>query len=183
MDRSLEKIDLMKLLLFLILFIVVVFFLIFTIVIPKIKEHRVLKAEYERALVYKTRAEARFLERETQLNTLQEENDHIIRAMVHPFAEEELIAFAQKSFATATITPLMEENTSLPSHVYELNVTASSRAPAPLYAFLEGINQYDTVVQVNFPIYLKLVEKEKILMASFRIKTYDLNATLMSEGK
>lgn len=179
-DRSLEKIDLMKLLIFLIVFIVIVFSLIFVLVIPKIKEHRILKAEYERALVHKTRVENLFLEKEGQLNKLQEENAQALGAFSHPFLPEEMVAFSKQFFTATTITPIMDTNASSSFHAYELNVTLSSKKPTALYTFLEGLNRYDNIVQANFPIYLELSDKESI-SSSLQIKVFDANVT--SEAK
>ena len=40
-DRSLEKIDIMKLLIFLMVFIVITFTFVFVLIIPNVKEHRI----------------------------------------------------------------------------------------------------------------------------------------------
>ena len=81
-DRSLDKIDIMKLLIFLMVFIIITFMFVFLLIIPNVKEHRVLQAEYKRVLVHKTRVENLFLEREAELSKLKAENVHIIGRFV-----------------------------------------------------------------------------------------------------
>ena len=97
-DRSLEKIDIMKLLIFLMVFIVITFGLIFLLIIPNVKEHRTLKAEHKRVLVHKTRVENLFLEREAELSKLKADNAHAIKAFGHTFTQKEFMDYAKKFF-------------------------------------------------------------------------------------
>lgn len=175
-DRSLEKIDLMKLLLFLIIFLVVTFGLIFVLIIPNIKEHRLLKAEHKRVLVHKTRVENLFLEREAELSKLKAENVHIIKAFKHPFMQEEFIEYAKTFFTDVHLVQIAAGEYKQEFKEYELNVTSALKTPKNFYTFLEGLNRYSNIVQADFPIHLESNTKESIT-STFKIKVYDLNAT------
>ncbi len=175
-DRSLEKIDIMKLLLFLIVFLVVSFSLIFILVIPKIKEHRILKAEHQRVLVHKTRVENLFLERESELNGLKAENAHAIKAFAQPFLPVELVDFARKFFTDVHLVKVAQSDYKKEFREYELNVTSSLKTPVNFYTFLEGLNRYSNIVQADFPIHLESAQKGSIT-STFKIKVYDLNST------
>lgn len=175
-DRSLEKIDFMKLLLFLIIFLVVTFSLIFVLIIPNIKEHRLQKTEYKRVLVHKTRVENLFLEREGELSRLKSENGNVLLAFAHTFSQDELIAYARKFFTEVHLVKVSEATFQKEFQEYELNVTSALKTPSNFYAFLEGLNQYRNIVQADFPIHLESMGKENI-SSSFTIKVYDLNIT------
>lgn len=175
-DRSLEKIDFMKLLFFLIIFLVVTFSLIFILIIPNIKEHRLQKTEYKRVLVHKTRVENLFLERELELNRLKSENTNILLAFHHAFTQEEFIAYAQKFFTEVHLAKISEGEYQKEFQEYELNVTSALKAPSNFYAFLEGLNKYSNIIQADFPIHLESMGKENI-SSRFTVKVYDINAT------
>lgn len=175
LDRSLEKIDIMKLLIFLMVFIIITFSFVFLLIIPNVKEHRVLQAEYKRVLVHKTRVENLFLEREAELSKLKAENVHIMGAFKHPFTQEEFIRYAGTFFNQVSLTEVTKSDYKKEFVEYELNVTSTLKTPTNFYNFLEGLNRYSSIVQADFPIHLES-GKENI-SSTFKIKVYDLNAT------
>ncbi len=174
-DRSLDKIDIMKLLIFLMVFIIVTFAFVFLLIIPNVKEHRILQAEYKRVLVHKTRVENLFLEREAELSKLKAENVHVISAFKHPFTQEEFMRYAGKFFTQVSLTEITKSAYKKEFVEYELNATSTLKTPTNFYNFLEGLNRYTSIVQADFPIYLE--SSKESISATFKIKVYDLNAT------
>lgn len=175
-DRSLEKIDLMKLLIFLMVFIVITFGLIFILIIPSVKEHRALKAEHKRVLVHKTRVENLYLERESELSKLKSDNAHSIKAFKHGFLKEEFLTYARTFFSDVHLSEISKSDFQKEFTEYELNVTSSLKTPTNFYTFLEGLNRYSNIIQADFPIHLESNTKDNIT-STFKIKVYDLNAT------
>ncbi|KFL34822.1 MULTISPECIES: hypothetical protein [unclassified Sulfurospirillum] len=174
-DRSLDKIDMMKLLIFLMVFIMVTFAFVFLLIIPNVKEHRILQAEYKRVLVHKTRVENLFLEREAELSKLKAENVHVISAFKHPFTQEEFMRYAGKFFTQVSLKEVTKSAYKKEFVEYELNVTSTLKTPTNFYNFLEGLNRYTSIVQADFPIYLE--SSSESISSTFKIKVYDLNAT------
>ncbi|MDD2383932.1 MAG: hypothetical protein PHN18_07035 [Sulfurospirillaceae bacterium] len=174
-DRSLEKIDLMKLLLFFMAFIVIIFSIIFLMIIPNVKEHRILQADYKRVLVHKTRVENLYLERESELTRLNTENTAVLQAFKHPFAQEEFLQYAGKFFTQVNLTQVTKTDYKKEFVEYELNVTSLLKTPTNFYNFLEGLNHYSSIVQADFPIHLE--SNGDRITSIFTIKVYDLNAT------
>lgn len=174
-DRSLEKIDIMKLLLFLMAFIVITFSIVFLMIIPNVKEHRALQTEYKRVLVHKTRVENLYLEREAELSKLKVENDAVIKAFKHVFTQEEFITYARKFFAEVHLTQITKSEYKKEFVEYELNVTSTLKTPTNFYSFLEGLNRYSSIVQADFPIHLE--SGKDSITSTFKLKVYDLNAT------
>lgn len=174
-DRSLDRIDMMKLLIFLTVFMVITFTFVFLMIIPNIKEHRVLQAEYKRVLVHKTRVENLFFEREAELSKLKAENVHIISAFKHPFTQQEFVRYAGKFFAQVSLMEVTKSEYKKEFIEYELNVTSMLKTPTNFYNFLEGLNRYDSIVQADFPIHLE--SSKESITSTFKIKVYDLNTT------
>ena len=174
-DKSLDRIDMMKLLIFLMVFILIAFAFIFLMIIPNVKEHRVLQAEHKRVLVHKTRVENLYMERETELSKLKAENAHIIEAFKHPFTEAEFLRYAQKFFTNVSLMEVTKADYKKEFVEYELNVTSTLKTPTNFYNFLEGLNRYSSIVQADFPINLE--SDKQSISSTFKIKVYDLNAT------
>lgn len=174
-DRSLEKIDLMKLLLFFMAFIIITFSIIFLMIIPNVKEHRTAQADYKRVLVHKTRVENLFLEREAELTRLQTENAAVLQAFKHTFTQQEFLQYAGKFFTQVNLTQVSKGDYKKEFVEYELNVTSQLKTPTNFYNFLEGLNRYTSIVQADFPIHLSA--NRDSITSIFTIKVYDLNAT------
>lgn len=174
-DRSFEKIDIVKLLIFLMVFIIIVFSFLFVLIIPNVKDHRVLQAEHKRVLVHKTRVENLFLEREAELTKLKTENAHAIEAFKHPFTQEEFLRYAKTFFSNVSLMEVTKAGYKKEFVEYELNVTSTLKTPTNFYNFLEGLNRYSSIVQADFPIHLE--SNQESISSTFKIKVYDLNAT------
>ncbi len=174
-DRSLEKINLVSLLIFLMIFLIITFSFVFLLIIPNIKEHRVLQAEHKRVLLHKTRVETLFSERDAELNKIKSENSHVISAFKHDFSTKEFIEYAQKFFSNVSLVEIAQSDYKHEFTEYELNVTSLLKTPTNFYNFLDGLNRYNNIVQADFPIHLES-DKEHI-SSIFKIKVYDLNAT------
>ncbi len=175
LDRSLDKIDIMKLLIFLMIFLVLTFVFVFLLIIPHIKEHRVLQAEHKRVLIHKTRVENLFLERESELLKLKTENAHVVAAFKHPFSHEEFMVYAKKFFSDVSLVEISKGDYKKEFVEYELNVTSTLKTPTNFYNFLESLNQYSSIVQADFPIHLEATKES--ITSIFKIKVYDTNVT------
>ena len=175
LDRSLDKIDIMKLLIFLMIFLVLTFVFVFLLIIPHIKEHRVLQAEHKRVLIHKIRVENLFLERESELLKLKTENAHVVAAFKHPFSHEEFMVYAKKFFSDVSLVEISKGDYKKEFVEYELNVTSTLKTPTNFYNFLEGLNQYSSIVQADFPIHLEATKES--ITSIFKIKVYDTNVT------
>ena len=178
LKQMLKKIDIIKLLFFLVIVIVMMLALVVFLVLPKMKEHHVIQAEYDRILEKHTYAKSLFLARETRLNQLKQENMPIIKAFNQPFSQEKMATFSKQFFTTTSLSKNKEcdsNNTKTPCLSYEFNATTPSKSPAELYSFLENLNRYESIVQIHFPIALKI--DKGAINASFKLQTYDVNLT------
>ncbi len=169
-DKSMEKINYIKLLVFLTVFIIVALILILFFILPSVKEYRSARANFERANVYKIRAENILKERNEELKKLKVENRKIFDSFEHDFSKREFISFANKFFSKVKLQKVKESDYKKEFVEYELNVTSSLRTPVNFYRFLEGLNNYTNIIQADFPIELK--SDGKSINSSFKIKVY-----------
>jgi len=169
-DRSLEKINYIKLLIFLVVFIFVTLLLISILILPNIKKYRVARGEYNQASVHKIRVQSVLKEREKELKKIGLDNWKIFAAFKHNFTKEEFLTFAKQFFNKATLKNVKQSSYAKEYDVYELNVTSSLKTPVKFYQFLDGLNHYSNIVQADFPIDLK--SNGSLIYSSFKIKVY-----------
>ncbi|WP_331774472.1 hypothetical protein [Sulfurospirillum sp. 1612] len=171
-DRSIEKINYVKLLIFFAIFITITLVLLFTLIVPNVKQYRSSRNDYNRANVYKARVEHVLAGREKELKNLQVKNRKIFDAFKHQFSKEEFVSFANQFFHHVTLKEVQQSDYKKEFKVYELNVTSSLNTPVKFYKFLEGLNRYQNIVQADFPI--ELNAKDNVIDASFKIKVYKI---------
>ncbi len=171
-DRSLEKINYVKLLIFLFVFILITLVLISALILPNIKKYRVARADYAQAMVHKHRVQSVLTQREKELKQLLLTNRKIFDAFGHKFSQEEFVSFANQFFDKVTLKEIKQTQHTNEFKVYELNVTSSLKTPVKFYKFLDGLNHYQNIIQADFPIDLK--SNGDIIHSSFKIKVYGL---------
>ncbi|MFK5882551.1 MAG: hypothetical protein QM482_10120 [Sulfurospirillum sp.] len=171
-DRSLEKINYVKLLVFLFVFILITLVLITTLILPNIKVYRVAKGDYNQAMVHKTKVQGVLDRRNKEMKQLLLTNRKIFDSFGHKFSQKEFISFANKFFNKVTLKEVKQSQHTNEFKVYELNVTSSLKTPVKFYKFLDGLNHYQNIIQADFPIDLK--SNGDLIYSSFKIKVYGL---------
>lgn len=173
-DRSLEQIDIVKLLLFLLIFVVISMSMIFALIVPDIKTFKRAKAEHRSQFMTTSRVENILGEKEKELKQLSSENLKILDAFVNSFDETRFIKYTSQFFEEVTLMKVKKEEMSDQKEfmMYELNVTSTLKSPSNFYAFLEGLNRYENIVKADFPI--EMQAEDGYIRAQFSIKVYEL---------
>ncbi len=173
-DRSLEKINYVKLLIFLFIFILITITLISVLILPNIKKYRVARANYDQAIVHKIRVQSVLDQRDKELKKLLSDNRKIFDSFKHEFNQEEFTIFANQFFSKVALKEVKQSEHTKEFRVYELNVTSSLKTPVKFYKFLNALNHYQNLVQADFPIDLK--SNGNLIYSTFKIKVYSLAA-------
>lgn len=171
-DTSLEEIDVVKLLIYVLIFIVVCLTMIFAFIMPNIKEYREIQ--------YQNRAQAASVARINQihnaktsdLNALKERDRTIFKAYETKFSEENFAKFASTYFSDVKLAQIPNETNNEPFFRYELNVTSNIKTPTKFYDFIDALTKYDNIVRIDFPILMR--ENSGKIHTTFNIKVYGL---------
>ena len=175
MDKSMEKIDIVKLLIYLLVFIVVTLFMILFVIVPNIKEYRASKVVYKKALVHKMRVENILGDRNIEFSDLNSENRRAITSFMHKFSTDNFIKYAGKFFTQVSLVEVDKKAHKKEFVEYELKVSSSLTSPTNFYLFLEGLNRYENIIQADFPILME--SNASKISSAFTIKVYDINST------
>ena len=175
MDKSMERIDVVKLLIYLLVFIVIALFMILVVIVPNVKEYRASKKIYKKEFMHKLRVENILNERKKELKNLQIENKRAITSFVHKFSTDNFIKYAGKFFDKVTLVKVDKKGYKKEFVEYELKVSSSLKTPTNFYNFLEGLNRYENIVQADFPILME--SNASKISSTFTIKVYDINST------
>lgn len=171
-DKSLEEIDIVKLLVYALIFILVCLIMIFVFIVPNIKEYRALQAQNRSQMASVARIDQIYNTKNTALNELKERDRTILKAFDTKFNKVKFLAFATNYFSDVKIQELSNENTDEPFFRYELNVTSSLKTPTKFYDFIDDLQKYDSIIKIDFPI--KMRGDGDNIHTTFNIKVYGL---------
>ncbi|MCF6172421.1 MAG: hypothetical protein L3J44_01315 [Campylobacteraceae bacterium] len=171
-DRSLEKINIIKLLIFLSIFIIITMFLVLALILPNVKQYRSYKNQYNSALVHKTKVQNVLDARIKEIKKLRVDNAKVFNSFKHKFKKPEFVLFANKFFDKVALKEVKKSIHKKEFKIYELNVTSALKTPVNFYKFLNGLNHYQNMVQADFPINLK--SNGQTIRATFKIKVFGL---------
>ncbi|EAH8300266.1 hypothetical protein ACLH6Q_000292 [Campylobacter fetus] len=169
-DRSLEEIDIVKLLFYALVFAICCIIMIFGFIVPSIKEYKNAKIINNDKIINLNKIEQVYNSQLANLTSLKDKNIRPLEAIVSHFNEMKFVTGAGKYFSNVKLNKLPQLDKNEHFLRYELNVTGLIKSPQNFYSFIDFINEYENIIRVDFPISMK-GNGDKI-DTSFKIKVY-----------
>lgn len=171
-DRSLQNIDVTKLLIYVLLFIVACLVMIFGFLVPNIKEYKQVKYESRMQIAASAQTQRIYDAKSKALNEIKQNDKAVLDALESKFDADKFAQFASKYFTNVNLSEPKEAAKNGEISVYELTVTGSMKTPAKFYEFMDALQSYENIVKIDLPIKMRK-EAEKI-DATFGVKIYSL---------
>ena len=171
-DRSLQNIDVTKLLIYVLICIIACLAMIFGLLVPSIKEYKQVKYESRMQIAASAQTQRLYDAKSKALNEIKQNDKAQLDALENKFDADKFTQFASKYFENVNLSELKEASKNGEISVYELTVTGSMKTPAKFYEFMDALQSYENIVKIDFPIKMRK-DSEKI-DASFGVKIYSL---------
>ena len=171
-DRSLQNIDVTKLLIYVLLFIVACLVMIFGFLVPNIKEYKQVKYESRMQIAASAQTQRIYDAKSKALNETKQNDKAVLDALESKFDADKFAQFASKYFTNVNLSEPKEAAKNGEISVYELTVTGSMKTPTKFYEFMNALQSYENIVKIDLPIKMRK-EAEKI-DATFGVKIYSL---------
>ncbi|MDO5045709.1 hypothetical protein [Campylobacter sp.] len=169
-DTSLEDIDIVKLLAYILVFVVVCLVMIFAFIVPNIKEYKEINLQHRSQMASVTKISQIHSSKTANLNEMKEKQKQVFKAFETKFNKANFSSFAGKFFSDVTLQEVGAKESKEKFLRYELNVTTSLNTPSKFYQFIDALQRYDNIIKVDFPIKMH-ADKDKI-HTTFNIKVY-----------
>lgn len=170
-DRSLEEIDILKLVLYVLAFLLVSLAFVMLVIVPNIKEYKKVKAQYHSKMLNLARIEQKFFASANDLDTLKTKNSKSLNAIINTFDEKKFQNKAGEFFSNVQLNSMPKEDENSTFINYELNVTAMMNTPDKFYAFIDFVNNYENVILIDFPVSMR--SNGGKIDTSFKIKVLE----------
>lgn len=171
-DRSLQNIDVTKLLIYVLLFIVACLVMIFGFLVPNIKEYKQVKYESRMQIAASAQTQRIYDAKSKALNEIKQNDKAVLDALKNKFDADKFAQFASKYFTNVNLSEPKEAAKNGEISVYELTVTGSMKTPAKFYEFMDALQSYENIVKIDLPI--KMRKDAKKIDATFGVKIYSL---------
>ncbi len=163
----------LKFLIFLFLFMLIVFAFVFVFIIPQIKEYKSAKLSFSTNKVEYIKLQDRYKELEKQLQIIEKENKKTIDIFSKKFNKSRYLSFAKKYFDDVKLTKIQTDTNSSVLDIYQFDADIKTQNPKQFYNFIKGLENYEGVVKINFPI--TITAKDNHLEISFRMSVYSMS--------
>ena len=171
-DRSLQNIDITKLLIYVLVFIVACLVMIFAFLVPSIKEYKQVKYESRMQIAASAQTQRLYDAKSKALNEIKQNDKVALDALENKFDVENFTQFASKYFMNVNLSELKEAAKNGEISISGLTVTGSMKTPTKFYEFIDALQSYENIVKIDFPIKMRK-DAEKI-DATFGVKIYSL---------
>lgn len=170
-DHSLQEIDILRLIMFVLAFIFVLVCMITFFIIPSIKDYKKAKAENLNSIMNLIKIEEVYTSYANALNEFESNNNRTLSAIKNPFNEKEFLKNANNFFDSASLARLSSKDNNASFLHYELNVTGKLNSPQKFYDFIDFLNNYNSIILLDFPV--KMQAHNDLIDTSFEIKVLE----------
>ncbi|AXP08185.1 hypothetical protein N4T57_06185 [Campylobacter hepaticus] len=157
-DKSLEEINLLKLIVFTLSFISICTALILFLLLPALKKYQQISlVEHSQLSILKT-TQSNFDFSKDKITKLKNENPKSLEQFKQNFNIDHFNIFLQKYFQNIKI----QENKPEKKEKYLkslLNIQATINNPKNLYDFIDALKNYDNLIKLDYPLKLQAAEQ------------------------
>lgn len=170
-DRSLEQLDITKLVLYAMGFIAVCAVLIIFLVMPVLKNYKSALSELSTQTHINKLINEDFQISLNRLETLKNENKDLLAQFDADFNATHLLKFLGKYFDEPNLTEIKNKGTKQEYLQYEFNVSAILDNPKQFFSFIDALNTYQSLIRLETPVDLNSRDDGEIDI-SFMLKVY-----------
>ncbi len=153
-DKSLEELNILKIIVYVLSFITVCTALILFLLLPVLKDYKQTHLRKNSQEAIFNAAKAKLDASENKLIILRTENNKSLEQFEQKFNLAHLQNFLEKYFENIQITELeLDKKEKYLTH--RINIRALINNPRRLYDFVDALAQYNNLIKIDYPMTLK----------------------------
>lgn len=167
-DNSTNKIDIVKLLLWLSVFLIAIFSLSALLIIPSVNKLKIANEVLNSSNSKLSQNKGKLDNIDRQLNEYLAENKTNLDKIHNDFDIEKFKNHCKTFFDDVKLDKNVDFNEEYVS--YQLFVSTKITSPAIFYNFIDSLENYPNILRVHFPIILK--SEKDLIKAQFNLQVY-----------
>ncbi|EAW7550724.1 hypothetical protein FGY55_00290 [Campylobacter coli] len=168
-DKSLEELNILKIIIYVLSFITVCTALILFLLLPLLKDYKQANLRKNSQVAIFNAAKAKLDTSENKISTLRTENNKSLEQFEQNFNLTHFQNFLEKYFKNIQATELkLDKKEKYLTH--RINIQASINNPRRLYDFIDALAQYNNLVKIDYPMTLKASDHG--IMVNLNVQIY-----------
>ncbi len=159
-----------KFLIYVLLFLIFVLLMLVLFIIPSIKNYKSKKSDFRTYSSQNEHLSKKQVDLNHEIEAYKKENSKLLRSFSTDFNKTEFVAFAGHYFTNVTLSKGAVKESRSQFREYAFKASSQSKTPVDFYKFIEGLENYPSIVKINFPI--TLVSKGKNIELDFNMSIY-----------
>lgn len=168
-DKSLEELDILKILIYALSFISICTALILFLLLPMLREYKQANSRVNSQTAVFNVTKNKFDLSEEKISILRTDNNKSLDQFEQNFKLSDFDAFLKKYFQNIKIQQL-SINTKEKYLKNYLNIQATINNPKYLYNFIDALKNYNNLIKIDYPLNLKASQEG--IAISFNVKIY-----------
>ncbi|EOZ2160790.1 hypothetical protein ACQQJ8_000827 [Campylobacter coli] len=153
-DKSLEELNILKIVIYVLSFITVCTALILFLLLPVLKDYKQTHLRKNSQAAIFNAAKAKLDASENKISALRTENNKSLEQFEQQFNLTHFQNFLEKYFENIQITELkLDKKEKYLAH--RINIRALINNPRRLYDFIDALAQYNNLIKIDYPMTLK----------------------------
>jgi competence protein ComGC len=162
-----------KFLIYILLFLIFILLMLLLFIIPSIKEYKSKKSDIHRY----TSQNKHLLEKQANLSEMialyKKENNTTVKSFSADFNQSKFLDFAGKYFSNVSLVEGNVSHVQSQFQTYAFSATSQAKTPVDFYKFIDELENYPSIIKINFPI--TLVSKGQTIELNFNMSIYKQN--------
>jgi competence protein ComGC len=162
-----------KFLIYILLFLIFILLMLLLFIIPSIKEYKSKKTDIHR---YESQNK-HLLEKQVRLSEMVEkykkESNTTAKSFSIDFNQSAFLDFAGKYFSNVSLVEGNETQIRSQFKTYAFSATSQAKTPVDFYKFIDELENYPSIIKINFPI--TLISNGEAIDLHFNMSIYKQN--------
>ncbi len=159
-----------KFLIYVLLFLIFVLLMLVLFIIPSIKNYKTTKSDFATFTSQNRHLSKKQVALHKSIETYKKEHAALLKSFATDFNNSQFINFSKKYFTNVTLSKGEVKDSKNQFREYAFKASSQSKTPVDFYRFIDDLENYPSVIKINFPI--TLVSKGKNIELSFTMSVY-----------
>lgn len=142
-------------------------------IIPSIKNYKSKKSDVHTFTSQNSHLSQKQVELSQSIEKYKQNNNKLLKSFSSDFNETAFIAFSRDYFSNVTLSKGEKKDIQSQFTEYTFKATSQAKTPVDFYKFIDELENYSSIIKINFPI--TLVSKDKNIELDFNMSIYKAN--------
>jgi len=159
-----------KFLIYVLLFLIFVLLMLLLFIIPSIKHYKSKKSDFRTFTSQNEHLSQKQVVLSQSIEDYKKNNSNLLKSYSSDFNKTEFIAFSKKYFTNVTVVEGEKKDLKSQFREYTFKATSQAKTPVDFYKFIDDLENYSSIIKINFPI--TLLSRDKSIDLDFNMSIY-----------